>query len=741
MQMPAMQGSASRANRPGAFLRTILAAACLVALAALAPAAGLAQVEGEPPPAQEAAASQPQIVPPLHEAIAGLSAAVADAGGPDTRYVLSRPRRGPLLDGYVAHLLATHLERRGLATRLAEAAPRSLDPTSSDRLPGCLLREQEMEGADLFVCCATGIEEGERYLAVAVFDLTSGRRKTGKRTAVHVPAELEPLARAEKSRMDPRDANWLELFKQMFPPPEAQQPDLDALLALAEGDYLLQVGLWENAARRFLAAAGASPERHFMLGIFALQLAGQGEEADHLLQSALKEYADSGSLYALYSWVSLRQDRPEDAVIWLDQALWGDMAREGLYRYARALMALEQGDQETAELELNRAAESLPQSQFAQAQLARFYRDRAELDKAIAHYRLAAATGGCTPETWAELAVVLEATGQTDDAIEALRQAFALRTDSSGITRHLAFLLKRKGQYEEALEVLRRAAEAHPCKPGLLAAYGEGAAEMWRVQEAEGAYKEAISANGGFAYGEVQLAAMLALQHRYREAQVRLMDLLAARPDYHPARIGLGRILGRLGHTEEALSLLAEASKSPEYGVSAHLAMAQIDLRAGRPDDAVRSVQIAAFARPDAETYAALSNAFLGIGDVDKAESAAKTALEKDPLSARAHLAVARVRQAQGQAEEARKEAAEALALCPYSVQALEFNGALWRAEGDLVKCVGFWQQALALNPWHAELHRQLADVLARELGDQTGALEHRRQYVELERMRTQAAR
>ncbi|MCK4283065.1 MAG: bacterial transcriptional activator domain-containing protein, partial [Candidatus Brocadiae bacterium] len=96
---------------------------------------------------------------------------------------------------------------------------------------------------------------------------------------------------------------------------------------------------------------------------------------------------------------------------------------------------------------------------------------------------------------------------------------------------------------------------------------------------------------------------------------------------------------------------------------------------------------------------------------------------------------------AQGRPEEAREEAARALDLCPYSVAAIEFSANLCQAAGEFAKCAQLRQTALALNPWHAELHRQLADVLYEELGDSAGALEHYRRYVELEQMRKEAAR
>jgi len=710
-------------------------AAVVVALAFLA-----LPVRGESQPPADSDEQPAAQVLSLPDAIGELSDAVIALGEPGTGYALSWSEADRLLNGYVARVAEAHMTHCGQAVRRLERIPAGLNP-APEELPRCLLQALRLKGDDVLVHWRAEVQEAERFLTATLYRVDSGEQQANPRLPFLLPEELEALVAGESSRMSSEDADWFEVFGEMFPAEMRQEGEADARVQLAEADYLLEHGLWAEAADRFLGLEDSAPNRLLMKGVFALVLAGKGGQASAVLQAAQEQHFESGPLYALAGWVSLREGRPEDAPIWLEQARGGDMTREGLYRYARALIALEQGDEEIALEQLQRAAELLPDKPFVHLKLARLHRDKGELDQAVAHYRQAAAAGPPTAATWSELGVVLDAAGQTTEAIEALRHAFRLRTDRAGITQHLASLLKRTGRHEEALDVLRRAAAANPCRPDLVAAYGDGAAEMWRLDEARQAYTESAAVGHGFAYAEVRLAAMMALEHRYREAQVRLMDLLARRPDYQPARIELGRVLAQLGHVDEALSLLAEASRSPEHEVSAHLATVDVALAGKRLGEAVRSAQIAAFSRPGGGTYAALSAVFLASGDVDKAESAALTAVEKDPFSARAHLALARVRHQQQRDEQARTALARALELDPYSVEALEFNGVAWQAAGELHKCAESWRRALALNPWHAELHRRLADVLGEQLGDWPGALEHYRKYAELEEMRTQASR
>ncbi|MHC4787579.1 MAG: tetratricopeptide repeat protein, partial [Planctomycetota bacterium] len=186
---------------------------------------------------------------------------------------------------------------------------------------------------------------------------------------------------------------------------------------------------------------------------------------------------------------------------------------------------------------------------------------------------------------------------------------------------------------------------------------------------------------------------------------------------------------------------LEQVTTDRECEVSARTALAEVYLRVGRMDEAVECAQIAAHARPDAETYAALSRTFLATGDVAKAEAAAKEAIEADALSADAHVALGSVLAAREQPQEAMAEADRALELYPYSVEALELAGSVQEKIGKYRRCAGYWQRALALNPWDARLHLRLSKVLGPELGEWTAYKEHSTRYAELEELRARAAR
>jgi tetratricopeptide (TPR) repeat protein len=264
---------------------------------------------------------------------------------------------------------------------------------------------------------------------------------------------------------------------------------------------------------------------------------------------------------------------------------------------------------------------------------------------------------------------------------------------------------------------------------------------MWKLDTAERAFRDAIRAAGSFSYARARLAALLAARRQYAEARALAADLVAERPDYQPGRIALAGILAEIGRTSEAAKILKEATLSPEHEADARVALTELHLMAGEPQQAVESARIAAHARATAQTYAVLSRAFLGARNVGEAITAARTALQKDEQSPAAHVALARALMVKNELEEAMQHAQAALEAYPYSVEALEVAGEIEAARADWQKCAEYWQRALALNPWDGPLHRRISEVLGPHLGDWAGTAEHHQRYVELEKMKAAVAR
>ncbi len=690
-------------------------------------------------PAPLAAAPQQEALP-LPELVADLASRLSAAVPQADTCVVWPLSADSLLEGYVAHILAA---RSGLGN---DEQPGPDDLASPPRgnpdepLSPCVIQELGARGYDCLITVSTTISDGRRMLRAYMLDTGSGEGTSVMEHPFLLPPELEALVLAQPAEPSERDSRWLRLFERMFA--SGGWPDGPAAsLERTSADYLFGAGLWQEAASRLLPIEPEGPSARFMRGVVALHLAGDTRDAVEAVQQLVARHPDSGPLYCLYAWLTLREGRADDALMRWEQARLSDMARPGLYHFARALIAMEQGNRSAASEAFADAADSLPEDAFIQREAARFHWNSGDLDRAVRFYRRATESPDATADTYAELALVLRSADDTAGAIVALRRAFRMRSSSLPIARHLSSLLRAEGDFNDAMGVLQRASQANPCRADLMAAYGDAALDMWRVTTAEDTFRAATRTDPEFAYARVGLAATLALQRRYTEAQALLTDLLAREPEHYAARLELGRILGTLGHLGEALGVLTEATRSPEHDADARIAMSTVHLEAGNTDDAVRNAQIAVSTRGSERDYAALTDAFLEAGEPEKAEVAASEAARRAPDSALARLSLALALAANGKNDAAMPEVDRALEINPYLPKALELKGRLLATAGDHRGCARLWERALGLNEWNADLHRDMAELLREDLNDRAGALRHYTRCLELEELREEAAR
>jgi tetratricopeptide (TPR) repeat protein len=679
-----------------------------------------------------AAAGTQQLVLPIDVAIsesAGVMAALCDR---DSVCHVSAPDAEGLLEAYAAHMLAFHLRQRGVTARAVAYGA----PAAGGELPQCAVVVARAQGATVFIDTAVVAAEGQRVLRTVAHDVASGEVLRSSEVPFHIPQGMDALGTAQTGRLSADDRRWLTVFDEMFPAPPQGEAGLDAAQRLASAECLFERGVWRESAELYLSARGNRPDRALARAAMAFQLAGRGEEALVAVESSLNRHADCGPLHALHGWLMLRQSGANDALPLLEQARMVDMAREGLYVYARGLVALETGDGGKAAESMRSAARLLPDALFAQTEAARLLWARGDRDAALEHYTQATRVEGAGADAWAELAVVLEATGRREEAIEALERACSVQSDSAAAVRHLALLLRQSGRHGEALEVLRKAAEANPCSASLLVAYGDGAAQAWQIATAEAQFRRALEVSPGLSYATVRLAHMLAVQRQYLQAEDMLTALLADQPAYAAARIELGRALGDSGRVEEALATLLEAAKEPQAEAGARIAMSRLHRGCGRHEEAIRDAQIAVSLLPNGAGYAELCEAFAAADQIDKAAVAASAALEHDPTSVTSYVALARVRLAEGEPDEALQATDAALELDPQAVEALRLAGTARQHKGEFRACAALWSRALELNPWDAGLHFQLSRLLGERLGEQEAALAHYARYLELERMR-----
>ena len=555
------------------------------------------------------------------------------------------PAESSPLAGYGAAVLPVYLEQLGWQSRAVPWEKRSDVrtglPESVSRRLAALAGEG---GAPVLVSCTAPTSEEPGRLSTAVYDPETGTRRALEQMAFSLPDDYSFLKEDHHTGLEGLQQNWFRLLKEMYPP-GAGNGDLALRVRRAEVRYFFIHGRWSACAERLNHANGKTADMDFLRRVMALQLAGKAEEADDLLTAAIESNPDTGRLYLLQAWC-IRGEDPEKALKLIDKGKFTNVKKEGYYQFARALMALESKDYEAAEKALTAASDALKEKDFVQLKAARFYWDRAELEKAITYYRRALKTGGDTASIWAELGSALAMAGEVEKAIDALQAAASLNPWRPNVAKRRSALFERRGQYSKAIEGLRRASKANSQNPDFLSAYGDAAAHRWLLDEAAEAYRKALEAEPNFLYAKARLARVLARRNQYDKAREILKPLVENDGSYVPAAVALGLVLTAEGRTEDAAEVLSDVAADSDAEVARRMALCKVYLQAGDHAQAVRHAQTAVSMSKSPATYAMLSRAFLAGDELSKAGAAAQGAMEQNPYSARAHLALARVQAA-----------------------------------------------------------------------------------------------
>ncbi len=225
--------------------------------------------------------------------------------------------------------------------------------------------------------------------------------------------------------------------------------------------------------------------------------------------------------------------------------------------------------------------------------------DASRYDKAVEHYRKAAALQPDYAPAYNNLGVTLRAQGRVDDAIQAyqeglkLREAYAdlhfnlanalmeqnradeaaghLRAalaggreasggqDSAGAHNNLGMALASKGQYAEAAAEFRAAISAEPSSVLAYRNLGNVLSSMGRGEEALAAFERAVALNPTDAQANYDLGSLLLETGRFEEAATMLRASLAADPKSAETLNNLGIALASQGNIREAVTLFERA--------------------------------------------------------------------------------------------------------------------------------------------------------------------------------------
>jgi len=238
-------------------------------------------------------------------------------------------------------------------------------------------------------------------------------------------------------------------------------------------------------------------------------------------------------------------------------------------RYERAHNQLKGGQVEPALTLLEELVGADPHNPVFRGELARAFRERGELSRAVPLYRQAAEDAPDDPEAWYNLAATLQETGQVEEARGALERALHLDPSRPEAHNTLALALLAENKPEEALRELQAAVALDARDATALNNLGNVLRGLGRTDEAEQAYRRAAAAAPRYAEPLNGLGTLEVERNRPAAALSLFDRALALAPSYHEVRLNRGIALEMAGERQAAAAayreFLAATGRDPQF--------------------------------------------------------------------------------------------------------------------------------------------------------------------------------
>jgi tetratricopeptide (TPR) repeat protein len=260
-----------------------------------------------------------------------------------------------------------------------------------------------------------------------------------------------------------------------------------------------------------------------------------------------------------------------------------------------------------------------------------------------------------------------------------------------------AIELEARGHYADALSLLWEAAGLAPNDPDIQNRLGEALERVGALDAAVAAYRAAVVARPSFRKASNNLILSLVKAGRSKEAVEHARSVVATARDDPDAYFALGLAQSELD-VEGAIATFRRALQLAPRHALARYNLALVLKRADRLGEAADELRRVIETEPRPEAHYTLGVIYWHLGDLERAETALRTAVAAQPAYADAHFTL----------------------------------GAVLHAKRDLPGAAGALRRALELRPDLPGAHDTIARVLQAS-GDSGAAQKHR---AEAERLR-----
>lgn len=278
----------------------------------------------------------------------------------------------------------------------------------------------------------------------------------------------------------------------------------------------------------------------------------------------------------------------------------------------------------------------------------------------------------CTTEVVTTLATILEAAGEPEAAIAALRKGLDRIPTSEQPTLWLQLgeYLQAQGQPDEAEQALRLVLKRHKAHPDALLKLGVLCFEAGRAEEAEDWLRQAITGDRKAVMARQYLALVYMDREDWRGATAQLHWIKQADPASNEAPLLQATMFERQGDPRSAIAELEALAERGKAGAAVYWRIARLHMGLKQRPEALAAFQACA---------------------------------ARDRTRVEALIYAGRILESLERPDEALAAYQQVLAFQPDHADAAMFAARLWEARQAWEKAIGLYELAQASTAWQAQ--------------------------------------
>jgi tetratricopeptide (TPR) repeat protein len=308
--------------------------------------------------------------------------------------------------------------------------------------------------------------------------------------------------------------------------------------------------------------------------------------------------------------------------------------------------------------------------------------------------------------------------GDLAPAVDSLQRAVDLEPSNADYHYNLGLALRLKGDVEAAGGQFRVALKLAPSHVLARRSLGLVLRETGDLYSAANELRQSVTELPDDAQGHHLLGTVLLKQNDLDEAIAEFRRSIELDPSLIEARASLAQALQKAGRKQESLQVSDELRRASESASNLGQAMILVQTAAGYSNkgqyrDSVQTLREAVILSPNfTEAQYQLGVALHESGDDKDSEDSFRDVLKLDHDHASAHLNLARLLIARGEAAQGKAELERAVQLAPSLVEAHAALGGLASQSHDWPAAIREFQAVLAWRPADRTIHQRLAEAL-----------------------------